>query len=226
MRSRVRALLVVAHPDDETLFFGGMVLSEPKWEWTIACVTDANADGQGKKRLRQFASACKTLGASYSEALGLPDRYNKRLDADVIDAWLETMADFDVVFTHGILGEYFHPHHQDVSFAVHRHFLGHADVWSPAYNAFPQAIVRIEPKSYRIKTKILSTIYFSETQRFFRMLPALAWEGFVKLNAKEITAWAQFLREGKRPRVKDLKTYGWLWPYFSKGGGKIPKRPF
>ena len=30
--------VIVAHPDDETLWAGGMILAHPLWDWLIVCL--------------------------------------------------------------------------------------------------------------------------------------------------------------------------------------------
>nr|HPI41640.1 PIG-L family deacetylase [Pseudobdellovibrionaceae bacterium] len=59
---KLNNLLVIAHPDDEALFFSGLVLYHKKDHWTIVCVTDANADENGTKRKKDFKKSCKLLG--------------------------------------------------------------------------------------------------------------------------------------------------------------------
>lgn len=35
----MKALVVVAHPDDEIIFLGGYMLKNPEWNWTVVSVT-------------------------------------------------------------------------------------------------------------------------------------------------------------------------------------------
>ena len=75
------ALLIVAHPDDETIFSGGMLLSYPAWNWNIVCVTMQ----QGTPRPREFESVMKRyeeLGVNIQSHLTLnkPD-FNQDLSA-------------------------------------------------------------------------------------------------------------------------------------------------
>ena len=106
-------LLVVAHPDDETIFFGGLVQVYRRRPWKVICVTDGNADGEGEKRKKDFFSACTQLIAKSFEMWDFPDRFGQRLDIDRLAQRLKTENAAEV-FTHGALGEYGHPHHQDV----------------------------------------------------------------------------------------------------------------
>ncbi len=219
-------LLVVAHPDDETLFFGALLLNYRKRPWHVVCVTDANADGMGAKRKKQFDKACKLLKVQNSSWWSFPDVFSQRLDTKALIKKLEALPEPVEVFTHGIVGEYGHPHHQDVSFAVHSVFAKTHTVFSSAYNAFPEFTVGLKPSQYETKTKILSEVYGSETARFMHILPATAVEGFVRVGLKEVEAIYRFVRDGILPSQKDLKTYQWYWPHLKARGDFTKNRLF
>ena len=212
-------LLVVAHPDDETIFFGGLLQVYRRKPWKVICVTDGNAGGEGDKRRADFAAACRKMRVASCEMWDFVDRYDQRLDVDAIVARLAGERPTEM-FTHGPLGEYGHPHHQDVSLAVHRAF---ATVWSPAYNAYAEKVVRLPRKLYKVKCDILSKTYFSETHRFARHLPATSVEGFAKVDAKEVAAIHAYLRGGPQPR---LKAYAWFAPYLETFRQQSSERPF
>jgi LmbE family N-acetylglucosaminyl deacetylase len=95
----VKRVLVVAHPDDETLFFGGLVIAEPG-DWTILCCTIPQRD---PVRAYKFFDACDVLGA---KARLLPFAEDRPIECDKID-----LGPFDQIVTHGAAGEYGHPHH-------------------------------------------------------------------------------------------------------------------
>ncbi|MEK7355673.1 MAG: PIG-L family deacetylase, partial [Bdellovibrionota bacterium] len=124
----------MAQPDDETLFFGGLLQRRRTRRWTVVCVTDANADGQGKKRRKQFEKACRLLGVKKPLWWSFPDRYAERLPVVELIAKLRALPKPHTIYTHGIIGEYGHPHHQDVSYAVHLAFAEHPRVYASAYN--------------------------------------------------------------------------------------------
>jgi LmbE family N-acetylglucosaminyl deacetylase len=219
-------LLVVAHPDDETIFFGALLLNRRKVPWHVVCVTDANADGMGAKRKQQFTKACKLLKVTQSSWWSFPDVFSERLDVEKIMAKLRSLPPPTEIFTHGIVGEYGHPHHQDVSFAVHNVFGKTHKVYSSAYNAFPDLTVQLKPSQYELKTKILSKIYSSETSRFMHILPATASEGFMRVDLKEVNALYKFYREGKEPSRSALKKYSWYWPHIKAHGDVTKTRLF
>jgi LmbE family N-acetylglucosaminyl deacetylase len=242
MAARKMNLLVVAHPDDETIFFGGLVQSEKRYPWRLICVTDGNADGRGGARHAELMSAGRTLGIKQVEQWAFPDRFNERLDTVALTVKLEEVrraaaADGTVaaVYTHSILGDYGHPHHQDVSYAVHKAWSAggnggrgsgpRAPVWSVAYNSLPTHLVKLTAAQFRRKQQILTGTYRQETQRFIHLLPALATEGFVRVGLAEVEHLYRFLRARERLDAKKLRVYRWLaeeLPQTAYGGMERP----
>lgn len=220
-----RGLIVVAHPDDETIFFGGLILSR-KYSWHVICVTDGNADGLGEMRRVQFEQACKLLGVKKAERWDFPDIFEKRLNVTALRNQLANLGDYDAVFTHGILGEYGHPHHQDVSMAVHEAFPPPTPVYSTAYNILPQLRIHIKEKDFALKTKVLWDIYSGEVRRFLNFLHATSSEGFTKVDRKEVRALYQVLTEGGEPDSSLVKSYRWLLPHIRSNGANLKVRPF
>ncbi len=217
-------LLCVAHPDDEIIFFGGLLQRRRALPWTIICMTDANADGQGRKRKAQYEKSCKMLGVKDAQWWAYPDVYEKRLPVDEIVSRLEEMPRPQAVFTHGIVGEYGHPHHQDVSFAVHTAFSEHQRVFACAYNAAPDFTIGLTKKEFALKAKILTDVYGSETSRFLNLLPATSTEGYLSLDPSEVKAIYDYLAHGKALKKSSLHAYAWL-EKFLKSRRKQP-RPF
>lgn len=221
-------LLVVAHPDDETIFFGGLVQVYRRRPWKIICVTDGNADGGHEARKRDFFSACDQLKAKTFEMWDFPDRFGSRLDINAIADRLKSENAAEV-FTHGALGEYGHPHHQDVCLATYRAFSNNAAktiLWSSAYNCFADKVYRIPHKIYERKAEILSKTYFSETHRFARYLPAQSHEGFSQLKLSEVEAVHAFLSSDQPLKAERLKSYAWFEPYFEEFRRQSRERPF
>jgi LmbE family N-acetylglucosaminyl deacetylase len=203
-------LLCIAHPDDETIFFGGLIQRKRDRPWTVVCMTDANADGQGKKRKRQFQRACQMLGVQDPQWWGYNDIFEKRLPVEEIVSRLQNLPKPHSIFTHGIIGEYGHPHHQDVSFSVHEAFKNHPRLYSCSYNATPDLGFQLKPDEFIKKATILTEVYGSETSRFLNLLPSTAFEGFLKLDEKEVRALYDYFARDKSLRTKDLKAYAWL----------------
>lgn len=210
LSKRKFSLLVVAHPDDETLFFAGAVLQRRNQPWKIICVTDGNADGRGQERRLEFMAACRRLGCRDATMWSYPDIYERRLNIPDLMSALRVLPTPQEVFTHGIVGEYGHPHHQDVSYAVHQVFAESCKVYSPAYNSFPELRVNLRKRDFAIKADILNSIYGEETRRFLHLLPATWAEGFVLLKRKEVENLYGFLAEKKQLNEKHLSHYRWL----------------
>ncbi|NJL25387.1 MAG: PIG-L family deacetylase [Calothrix sp. SM1_5_4] len=218
-------LLVVAHPDDETIFFGGLLQVHRRRPWKVVCVTDGNADGQGRKRENDFKQACGLLKVKTCEMWGFPDQFEKRLDLERLEERLKAETPVEV-FTHGILGEYGHPHHQDVSLAVHRSFGAGVTVWSTAYNAFAEKVFRLPRRAYEKKCEILSRIYFTETRRFAQWLPAHNFEGVVRARLSEVERLYDFLKGGEPPSAGQLDVYRWFLPYLEDFRAQLGRRHF
>lgn len=203
-------LVIIAHPDDESLFFAGLIMQLKEHPWKIICVTDGNADGHANKRRNDFELACKKLGAQSFEHWDFPDIFEKRLDLQKLEEKFAKLPLPNKVFTHGITGEYGHPHHQDVSFAVHKFYEGKCEVYSTAYNCFPDLVVNLSKDEFERKTKILTEIYASEVNRFAHLIPGTSTESFVTVSMDEVLALYNLLVHNKEVRPEALTKYRWL----------------
>ena len=54
------ALVIVAHPDDETIWMGGFILKNSKWAWTIISLCRKN----DRDRMPKFLDVCKFYKAN------------------------------------------------------------------------------------------------------------------------------------------------------------------
>ncbi len=223
-RAKAHNLIVVAHPDDETIFFGGLMQRHRSREWTVVCMTDGNADGEGRKRKKQFEDACRKQGVKDAQWWGYPDIFENRLDTEKIERELAGLPNPHEVYTHGIIGEYGHPHHQDVSYAVHKAFEKHPRVYSAAYNTHPDFSIVLSKNEFAKKTDVLTQVYGSETSRFLNLLPATAFEGFLHLEMKEVEAIYRFYAKKKPLKSDDLRAYKWLAEFIKSR--RDQKRPF
>ena len=206
-------LICVAHPDDETIFFGGLIQRRRQGRpWTVVCAT---SDGD-LERKKQFESACKLLGIKEFHWWAFPDRYEQRLPIEQLSERLRSLGSPDEIFTHGIVGEYGHPHHQDVSYAVHTAFPKHPKLYSVAYNTFPDLEIKLTKKEFETKARILTKVYGSETSRFLNVLPSTYVEGFQKLKIAEVSAVYGYLAQDKPLSPKTLKAHKWLEDYLPK----------
>jgi hypothetical protein len=218
--------VIVAHPDDETLFFAGLILQKRQRPWSLICVTDGNGDGNGRLRMGQFAKAAKALGAARSHAFALPDTYARRLNITRIQEHLGALEEFHHVYTHNPVGEYGHPHHQDVSFAVHSYYDHKCPVRGVAYNCAPDEKINLTTQNLKIKQRILSRIYYSETCRLIHLLPAHYSEGFATFALNEVQTIHRYFASGGPLMVSHLRKFKWYGPYLHEQRKRMAKRPF
>jgi len=117
-----KVLFILAHPDDETIFFGNCItkLSEDGNEVHVLSLTNGergfvhqqlddgrvvryvrnNDENLGNKRNQEFYDACQSLGATKAWALGLPDggvgaEHHTVLDTFVAELMPEEIYTFD-----------------------------------------------------------------------------------------------------------------------------------
>ena len=111
----MRALAIVAHPDDETLWMGNQILKN-KYDWTILSLCRAN----DKDRHPKFLNVCSYYNAK-PIITNLEDDELKPVDIKEIMGLIDknlNNKDYDVMYTHGKKGEYGHIRHKEVHQAV------------------------------------------------------------------------------------------------------------
>ena len=118
--SKYRALLVVAHPDDETIFSGGIILLSRETTWTIVCCTDEG----DPSRQDEFLRACEFMANHSGNSIEPVFLNSLHRNGDHIDrhALIEALSPYakgyDIVVTHNRHGEYGHEHHKLVHSCV------------------------------------------------------------------------------------------------------------
>ena len=129
--------VIVAHPDDETLWAGGTILSHPSWKCFIVCLcrkSDAERAAKFYKAL-QFLKSEGIMGDLDDE----PDQ--KPLDKKEVERAIMHLlpkTHFDLVVSHNPSGEYTrHIRHEEVSKAViilwHAGKISTDELWTFAY---------------------------------------------------------------------------------------------
>lgn len=203
-------LVVVAHPDDETIFFTAPILQKDR-PCKVLCITDGNADGQGEQRKSQFLHATKLLGVEEAIWWGAPDIYESRLTKELVWEALQSIPKPSLVYTHGPVGEYMHPHHQDICFGVHELWGESLPINGVAYNCFPQQVLHLTEAQYALKSRIVSEIYGSETKRFLNLIPCQAHETFIRTSLQEVREIYRFLTNASENlNPENLYHYRWL----------------
>ncbi len=115
-----RALAIVAHPDDETIWMGGFILKHPGLNWTIFSLCRASDPDRAQK----FKRVCGRYNAKpFIADLEDDGKLTVEQTLPIIEKLIiEKIGGkkFDYIFTHGQNGEYGHPRHLGVHQAVNR----------------------------------------------------------------------------------------------------------
>ena len=115
---REKALVIVAHPDDETIWMGGTILENKDWDWTIISLCRMN----DLDRAPKFRNVCKFYNAK-SIISNLNDEILKPLKIEEVANKIKSLLpekEYDLVFTHGGNGEYGHLRHIETHKAVEK----------------------------------------------------------------------------------------------------------
>ncbi|WP_051620576.1 PIG-L family deacetylase [Paenibacillus sp. UNC451MF] len=110
-------IMIVAHPDDETIFGGAQLIQEKGW--LVICVTN----GDNQERCSEFTKVMKKIDAHFEiwnyndEWNGDFDRYSLKWDLAVVLA--RYPKSIVKVVTHNLSGEYGHTQHKALSQIVH-----------------------------------------------------------------------------------------------------------
>jgi LmbE family N-acetylglucosaminyl deacetylase len=129
--------VIVAHPDDETLWSGGTILSRPSWKCFIVCL----CRGSDKERAPRFYKALEILKSEGNMGDLDDGPEQKPLDEKEVErAILDLLPSkhFDLIITHSSAGEYTrHLRHEEVSKAViklwHAGKISANELWTFAY---------------------------------------------------------------------------------------------
>jgi LmbE family N-acetylglucosaminyl deacetylase len=158
-------VVIVAHPDDETLWAGGTILSHPHNKWFVVCLCRAS----DTERSPRFYNALKLYKAEgiMGDLDDSPDQHpldEKDVEKEILR--LLPTTHFDLILTHNSTGEYTkHLRHEEVNKAVvtlwHNGGISAKELWTFAYEDgnkayFPQIVENaniIETLSEKIWTK-------------------------------------------------------------------------
>lgn len=117
----MKALVLVAHPDDCVIFASGYMDAHPEHTWTIVYLTH----WWWHKRGREMARYWRRRGIK-TKFLGFKD-HGRDLGTNTLLTWPEVDAlqvlrraakGYELILTHNAEGEYGHPHHRVIHKAV------------------------------------------------------------------------------------------------------------
>jgi LmbE family N-acetylglucosaminyl deacetylase len=139
MKSKTRKSIavIVAHPDDETLWAGGIILEHLLNDWFIVCLCRAS-DRDRSARFKNALVLLKAKGVMGDLDDG-PNQHpldEKELEDEILRLLPDTH--FDLIMTHDSAGEYTkHLRHEEVNKAVvtlwHNEKITANELWTFAY---------------------------------------------------------------------------------------------
>ena len=147
-------LIVVAHPDDDSLFFHTFIKENKPY----VCLMTT---GWSMKRIPDFFKCMKNYGVKYRiYPLDSKDKRMNRLQKQVSDVL--KISDFKIIATHNREGEYGHEEHKRVHEAVFNVLPKGSTVYSPVLreNLFDYPL---PDNIIEEKMKIFSDVYVTES---------------------------------------------------------------
>ncbi|RKR84743.1 GlcNAc-PI de-N-acetylase [Mucilaginibacter gracilis] len=166
--------IIVAHPDDETLWAGGTMMSNPSWKCYVVCLCRKS----DQDRAPRFFKALTVLGATgiMGDLNDGPEQIPLK-DNDVQEMIKRLIPDlmYDLVITHNPDGEYTrHLRHEEISRAVinlwAKGLIAAKQLWTFAYedghkSHYPKPQVNadfyhiLEQRVYDLKYNIITLTY-------------------------------------------------------------------
>ena len=190
-----KVALIVAHPDDETLWAGGTILSHPSWDWFVVSLSHGGETDHAQK----FLQALHQLGAKgVMGDLDTGDDQKPLNETEVKQTILDLLPEhyFDLIISHHPAGEYTnHNRHNETGKAVimlwHSGKVSVAEFWAFAFED--------GKKSYLPKPIETAGIYKVLTKRIWKEKQSIITEiyGF-DLNSFE---------------AKTTRTADSFWPF-------------
>ena len=166
-------MVIVAHPDDETIWMGGALKKFNLVNWTILSLCRKSDPDRAPK----FKRVCDHFDATgIMEDFEDEDRMSvAKSIAPIKKLILKNLgsSDFDFIFTHGQNGEYGHKRHLGVHLAVKellaKKKLGQAQILifnykkQSEYSLIPKTqsdfILKLSAKEFAAKKKVMTEIY-------------------------------------------------------------------
>ena len=155
--------VIVAHPDDETLWAGGTILSHPASEWFIISL----CRGKDPDRAPKFFNALKILRAKGAMGDLNDDTEQKPLnEKEVESAILDLLPTkhFDLIISHNPNGEYTrHIRHEEIGKAViklwNSNRIAANEYWAFAYEDGHKQYLPVADENASINTVLTETIW-------------------------------------------------------------------
>jgi len=147
----VDRLMIVAHPDDESIFAGGSLLN--KHGWKVVCATLS----QDEVRKKEFEKAMRFAGVEEYEIWDFSDGISNKFNEEKIRPSLERVLKerpWKKILTHNSKGEYGHIQHKELNRLV-------LEIIGNRFYTFEVADFKMNENLYRAKKELLH-IYKSQ----------------------------------------------------------------
>jgi LmbE family N-acetylglucosaminyl deacetylase len=161
-------LMIVAHPDDESIFGGGNLIKHKGWK--VICVTN----GDNPIRAKEFKKAMKTVDAEY-EMWNYEDKWKGDFDRKSLRKDLKRVLqkkEYKMIVTHGLSGEYGHTQHKALAEIIH-------GLVKKNLYTFKLSKKSLKQQQLKKKLKLLS-IYKSQDIKYLKKY--IIREGLKKIN--------------------------------------------
>ena len=189
--SNIHNLMIVAHPDDETIWGGAHLLED---NYLVVCITC----GTDRTRVEEFKKALSISSDSYV-MLGYPDKTNNKRDdwSKVYDNIVKdieriiALKKWDTIVTHNEDGEYGHIHHKMTNNIVksvyeNNKITSHLYFFGKYYNKndidlYKERLIPIDNNSKDIKINKMLSVYKSQsfiTDYFGHMFNYENWQEY------------------------------------------------
>jgi LmbE family N-acetylglucosaminyl deacetylase len=162
-KSHKTVAIIVAHPDDETLWAGGTILSHPSWKCFVVCLCRRN-DADRSSKFYKALEILKSEGI-----MGDIDDGPEQVPLDITALEREILnllppGHFDLIITHNPMGEYTrHIRHEETGNAVinlwQAYKISTKELWIFAYED--------GNKAYYPKPVENATVYHKLTKRIW-----------------------------------------------------------
>ncbi len=174
IKNQSKCAVIVAHPDDETLWAGGLMLLNPQADWAIITLCRKNDSDRAPKF---FRAVREFNAAGFMDDLDDGPQQQSLEQKEIQDAIIRLLPsdNYDIIITHSICGEYTrHLRHEEAAYAVldlwRNGKIKAKEVWSFAYEDgqrkyFPIAIEQadllldLDNKIWQKKYDIITKIY-------------------------------------------------------------------